>query len=67
MILGVPPLDHVREFFRFRQNLRGLRFCSYKRIVIVNHVPLSPASVELITLRSAALSIPKTPSEMLDT
>lgn len=46
-----PPLDQFGEFFGFRQNFRSLRFGSNKSIVIVDDIPLPPASVEVVTER----------------
>ena len=49
MVLRDPLLNHTDEFFSLRDNLCGLGFGSHKSIVVVDHVPLAPASVEVAT------------------
>src|SRR6476469_5810983 len=51
MIFCDPLLHDLNEFFRLRHNLLCFRFRRNENIVVVNHVPLPPASVEIITIR----------------
>jgi hypothetical protein len=49
-ILSDPALDHIREFFRLRQNLLCLCFGRNKGFVVVDNVPFSPTSVKVIAI-----------------
>src|SRR5215469_15403576 len=51
MILDNPLLDDLSEFFGLFQNLLCFSFGGNKRIIVINHVSLSPTSVEVITVR----------------
>jgi hypothetical protein len=46
MILGNPLLNDLDEFFGLRHNLFRLRLGGDKGVIVVNHISLSPASVE---------------------
>ena len=50
-MLRDPLLNHLRELFRFRENLGGLSLSGDKGVIVINHVPLAPAPVEVIAVR----------------
>src|SRR5260370_10474824 len=51
MILGNPLLDDRNEFLGLGHNLLRLSLGGDKGVIVVNHVPLPPASIEVITVR----------------
>src|SRR5262249_60371877 len=55
MILGNPLLDDVAKFLGLRHNLLRLSLGGDKGVIVINHVALSPTSVEVITVRVRGL------------
>lgn len=53
---GDPLLYHIRESFGFSGQSVVLRIASNKSVVIVNHVPLPLASVEIVAIRVSSLA-----------
>ena len=51
MIFGDPLLDDSDEFFGLGQDLFRFSLGGDKGVIVINNVPLSPASVEVITVR----------------
>jgi hypothetical protein len=57
MILGKLLLDDLNEFLGLGHNLLRLSLGGDKGVIVVNHVPLRPASIEVITYGPAAFPI----------
>ena len=49
-------LDHLNGFFGLGQNLLRLGLGRDKGVIVINHVPLPPAPVEVITVRVGSLA-----------
>ena len=56
VIFHNPLFKDCNEFFRPRHDLGCFRLGSDKSVVIVNYVPLAPASVEIIAVRSCGFA-----------
>src|SRR5215471_542288 len=56
MILGNPLLDDLNEFLGLRHNLLRLSLSRDKGVIVINHVPFSPTSVEVIAVGVRGLS-----------
>src|SRR5258707_11387982 len=51
-----PMFDHREEFLRFSHNLLGFRFSGDIGLVVIDHIPLAPAPVKIIRIRTRRLS-----------
>ena len=45
-----PLLDHIHELFGFCHNLYRFGLGGDKGVIVINHVPLAPASIEVVAV-----------------